>query len=93
MKSTGTIEAGTGLWYSFNIGVTNESGFTAVPGGSRGLNGDLFSNLGAWGNWWSSSEYGNYYAWNRILGYNWSFVEIGCYYKSLGFSVRCVLDL
>ncbi|MEI7982680.1 MAG: FISUMP domain-containing protein [Bacteroidota bacterium] len=93
MKSTGTIEAGTGLWYSFNIGVTNESGFTAVQGGSRGLNGDLFSNLGAWGNWWGSSEYGNYYAWNRILGYNWSFVEIGCYYKSLGFSVRCVLDL
>ncbi|MFM9005842.1 MAG: fibrobacter succinogenes major paralogous domain-containing protein, partial [Flavobacteriales bacterium] len=28
MKSTGTIEAGTGLWYSPNTGATNNSGFS-----------------------------------------------------------------
>jgi uncharacterized protein (TIGR02145 family) len=32
MKSTGTIEAGTGLWLSPNTGATNESGFTRPDG-------------------------------------------------------------
>jgi starch-binding outer membrane protein, SusD/RagB family len=33
MKTTGTIEDGTGLWYAPNVGATNESGFSAVPSG------------------------------------------------------------
>jgi len=30
MKTTGTIEAGTGLWYAPNEGATNSSGFSRV---------------------------------------------------------------
>jgi hypothetical protein len=41
MKSTRTIEAGNGLWYSPNVGATNESGFTAVPAGDRFLSGQF----------------------------------------------------
>ena len=38
MKSTGTIQAGTGLWDDPNTAATNESGFTGLPGGIRGAN-------------------------------------------------------
>ena len=33
MKTTGTIEEGTGLWHAPNTGATNESGFSAVASG------------------------------------------------------------
>lgn len=35
LKATGTIEAETGLWHDPNTGATNETGFTALPGGGR----------------------------------------------------------
>jgi len=38
MKSTGTMEGEDGLWFSPNVGATNESGFKAYPSGSRGTN-------------------------------------------------------
>ena len=37
-------------------GGTNSSGFTALPGGSRGSNG-RFTGYGAYGYWWSSTSY------------------------------------
>ena len=43
MKSTGTIQAGTGLWNSPNTGATNESGFAGLPGGGRGNDGAFIS--------------------------------------------------
>ena len=33
MKDTGTLEDGTGWWKAPNEGATNESGFSALPGG------------------------------------------------------------
>jgi len=59
MKSTGTIEGGDGgLWEEPNEGATNESGFTAVPGGY--YNGENFKHLGSSGFFWSST-YDNIY--------------------------------
>ena len=92
MKSTGTIEAGTGMWYSPNAGATNESGFTAVPAGSR-YDGGPFYDVGGQGYWWSSSESNTSYAWYRIMGYNVSSISRHSLYKIYGFSVRCVRDL
>ena len=91
MKSTGTIEAGTGLWYSPNTGATNESGFTAVPAGFRDGNG-TFSNIGGYGYWWSSSEDYTTNAWLRYLTYDNSNVYRIDNYEYAGFSVRCVRD-
>ena len=91
MKSTGTIEAGTGLWKDPNTSATNESGFTAIPAGGRTFDG-TFDGIGNSGSWWSSSEGGTNSAWNRALGNVYSKVIRGNYYKSGGSSVRCIKD-
>ena len=83
-------EAGTAHWNSPNTGATNESGFTALPGGYRSGNGNFF-NLGNNGYFWSATEYSTYYAWSRELSYNYA--QVYRYYnKQHGFSVRCIRD-
>ena len=93
LKSTGTIQDSDGLWYSPNLGATNESGFTALPGGYRsGTNNGAFYDLGYFGYWWSSTEYSSSNAIYRDL-----FCNIAKSYRSNlnkkdGFSVRCIRD-
>jgi uncharacterized protein (TIGR02145 family) len=84
-------ETGTTHWTSPNTGATNETGFTALPGGYRYFNG-TFDYIGSGGFWWSSTATGTYYAWHRTLRYNESHVGGGDYGKMYGFSVRCVRD-
>jgi uncharacterized protein (TIGR02145 family) len=85
LKETGTIH-----WTSPNAGATNENGFTSLPGGYRESSG-TFTNLGAYGGWWSSSESIDSKAWNRFLySDNTTFVNVDNT-KSSGFSVRCLL--
>ncbi len=91
MKSTGTIEAGTGLWYDPNTDATNESGWSGLPGGSRYGTGG-FGYLGNYGLWWSASERDAGFAWGRDLGYNYGIVARGGSNKGNGFSVRCLID-
>ena len=88
MKTTGTFEAGTGLWYAPNTGATNSSGFTALPGGDRDYGG--FYNLGKFAFFWSSTETYTDYAWDRVLHFDITFVSRSDYNKTDGFSVRCV---
>jgi len=90
MKSTGTIEAGTGLWYSPNTGATNESGFTGVPAGTNHI--FTFSYVGSFGHLCCSSEYNSDLAWYRRLRYGGSNVNRDVIYKSDGSSVRCLRD-
>ncbi|MEI7982544.1 MAG: fibrobacter succinogenes major paralogous domain-containing protein [Bacteroidota bacterium] len=89
MKSTGTIEAGTGLWYAPNTGATNESGFTAIPGGDLN-DSKTFGSMGMHGRWWSSSEDGPFSAWIRIINPAASEVSRGSINKLFGYSLRCV---
>lgn len=84
-------EIGTIHWASPNTGTTNESGFTALPGGTRGYSG-LFGSIGSHCNIWSSTEYHNNYAWILNIGFIGSSVTIGNFNKEFGFSVRCVKD-
>ena len=89
LKATGTIEEGTGLWSSPNTGATNETNFTALPGGYRHRHGSFYS-MGQNGNWWSESYYGAAEAWYRTLHYYNINVDRYSNYKTYGFSVRCV---
>jgi len=61
-------EAGTAHWNSPNTGASNSSGFMALPGGLRVINGS-FNSLGDYGYFWSSSENSATYAWLRLLSY------------------------
>ena len=91
MKSTGTIEAGTGLWLSPNTDANNSSGFTGLPGGGRNLNG-TYLYFGYFGIWWSSTELPSPVAWYRYLGYNLGYSLRYDNAKTYGFSVRCLRD-
>jgi len=84
-------EAGTTHWNSPNTGATNESGFTALPGGYRGYNGD-YIGMGFIASFWSSSEDSGVVAWGRGLGYDGSQVYRDISYLQSGFSIRCVRD-
>jgi uncharacterized protein (TIGR02145 family) len=50
-------QAGTALWFSPNEGATNESGFTALPGGGRKQTGE-FEDRGTVAVWWTSTPSG-----------------------------------
>ncbi len=82
-------ETGTEHWNSPNTGATNESGFTALPGGYRRNYGN-YSHMGNYCCFWSSAEYSSSYAWYRRLTYYGSDVDRGNYDKQSGFSVRVV---
>ncbi len=77
-------------WNSNGNG-TNESGFSGLPAGQRN-NNSTFSALGELANFWTSTEYNSSDAWYRNLVYYDVFVDRWHYYKTYGFSVRCVRD-
>ncbi len=84
-------EAGESHWTSPNTGATNESGFTALPGGYRLYLGSFYF-IGLYGYWWSSTEHATSSAWRRDLGYSTSYVYRTINDKENGFSVRCLRD-
>ena len=90
-------ESGISHWQTQNIGATNSSGFTGLPGGYRFSNGDFYG-IGTNGYWWGSSEgspglpVSPFIAWYRSLYYDDGVVVRNYYYKTYGFSVRCLRD-
>lgn len=84
-------ETSTTHWFSSNYGATNESGFTALPGGVRDTYGAFYS-ISLNGFWWSSTEYSTAYAWLRDMYYSSAYVGRNNSFKGYGFSVRCLRD-
>jgi len=76
-------------WNSPNTGATNESGFTALPGGYHSTS--YHFNMGSNGYFWSSTEGDNDGAWGMKLSHN-SGLTYGEYYKRMCYSVRCIRD-
>lgn len=88
-------ETGISLWWDPNIGATNESGFSARPGGLRDAWGIYsFYNQGGVGFWWSATEttFSDSLAVSQPLASNQPFADIGEIRKSYGISVRCLKD-
>ncbi len=80
----------TNGWYESGNG-NNSSGFSALPGGFRYINGS-FSDIGKVGNWWSSSEGDTSNAISRFLNYYNADLFNYNSDKQNGFSVRCLKD-
>ena len=86
MKSIGTT-----LWAAPNTGATNESGFSALPGGIRSEQGS-FGGLNQAANFWSSTQVTEYGAWSRVLTFTNATVSRNDHGKKSGVSVRCIKD-
>jgi uncharacterized protein (TIGR02145 family) len=94
-------ESGTTHWQKPNTGATNESGFTALPGGYRLIDG-TFNNIGKYGYWWTSTKSEIVNPWYRNLTYIHSVINRNNgsmkgetaprSVNEAGFSVRCVKD-
>jgi uncharacterized protein (TIGR02145 family) len=84
-------EIGTTHWITPNSGATNETGFTALPGGYRFQYG-RFSDIGFSGFWWSSTENSDStaYGWG-LSSYN-SQITRFTFKKRDGLAVRCIMD-
>ena len=83
-------EAGLCHWISPNLGATNSSGFSALPGGSQ--EGYPATNLGYNGYWWSSTEYSTPYAWYNYMSNASEATQLNINSKNWGLSIRFVKD-
>lgn len=88
---------GTDNWRRPNLYATNQTGFSAVPGGSRTNFGDFrahhrFYDLGKFGYWWTSSFHSDYekVAWARMINHRSGSLQSVYNPKTTGYSVRCV---
>ncbi len=81
-------ETGTSHWLNPNTGATNESEFTALPGGLR-LNTGAFESINAYGYWWTSTEL-TPDAWYRRIWNQDDKTYRDYKDKKSGMSVRCV---
>jgi len=77
----------------FDFSSNNSSGFEGLPAGFR-LPADLhFYGLGEWCMWWSATPIDDWNAWPReIVNAQNTVVKDSWWYKSTGFSVRCLKD-
>jgi uncharacterized protein (TIGR02145 family) len=91
LKSKGTIEAGTGLWFAPNTGATDSIGFTGLPGGYRIFYGTYYS-ISNVAFFWSSSDTTTVNAWNYALDANNEELTRNFNLKTHGFSIRCIKD-
>lgn len=82
-------DVGTTYWSAPNLGATNSSRFTGLPGGQRNYFGN-FETIQI-GSWWSSSEVGNF-ALQRSVYFDTTTVVRSGLGKATGIYVRCIKD-
>ena len=82
-------EAGLTHWCTPNTSATNESGFTALPGGLR-FDDSGFGFIKSVEVWWSSSEDTQLRGIDFYVGYIYSNAYLESYNKIGGFAIRCI---
>lgn len=92
LKSVGDLQSSTGLWQSPNIGASDSSGFTGLPGGARDDSGVYSNSFSYNGIWWSSSTYNFSDSWAWGLTAFGAYVNRGTSSQQSGFSIRCIMD-
>jgi uncharacterized protein (TIGR02145 family) len=90
-------EIGTTHWVSPNTDATNSSGFLALPGSWRNVDGTFSNDIGGKGYWWSSTQIGPVLSGSgspiRYLAYNSGGGPLRLLQAhKKGFSVRCIKD-
>jgi uncharacterized protein (TIGR02145 family) len=85
-------ETGNTHWTPPNVGATNASGFTALPGGLRNTGGAVMSDRGKAGFIWTATESYSNMSWRRYI--NNFLADIYRHYgvKTDGMSARCLKD-
>jgi len=90
MKTEGTRQAGTGLWFEPNTDGSNESGFSALPASHRSYSGGIFGLVSKYAYLWSSTNYDTSKGWGYRLAYENNLPVRGNFNNLSGFSVRCI---
>jgi len=86
-------ETGFTNWLSPNEGASNETGFTALPGGNRYFGDGSFEGIRSIGYWWTSTKMNDETAaWRVRMFYQNNLAKIGAFNKPTGMSVRCLKD-
>jgi len=89
-------EIGTSHWSETNKEVTNDSGFTALPGGNRdisvGVNDEGFGGGAVTGCWWSTTGCDSDLSWAWVIWDSDAIVRRISNYKHNGLAVRLVKD-
>ena len=88
-------ETGTAHWMDPNTGATNESGFSALPGGLRSswIDYGYFADMGAGANWWTATPFDSYSVWEVSIYYTGEIIYFTTTNQfNIGYSVRCVKD-
>lgn len=81
-------EATTDYWLSPNTGATNETGFSALPGGFRENGSFIF--IRKYGYYWTSSDGSASGTWTREMNFEHGEVKRFSRAKKSGLSVRCI---
>lgn len=84
-------ESGTSHWGVVSDEITDEYGFTALPGGCCLSNG-LFDGLEDFATWWTKTEIDTAQATYILITENGAGLYKGQSIKEHGFSIRCVKD-
>jgi uncharacterized protein (TIGR02145 family) len=87
-------EVGLTHWNYPNTAATNETGFSALPGGSLEFSGGIYryEYIGSFGKWWSSTQVDPIFTWIWSMTYDDSNATRRAFDNNNGFSVRCIKD-